>query len=34
MEISRPEKILVAMFQLADGTNQPLEYEDIVVKSR
>ena len=33
MEISRPEKILVAMFQLADGTNQPLEYEDIVVKS-
>jgi hypothetical protein len=33
MDIPRPEKILVAMFQLSDGTNKPLEYEDIVVKS-
>ena len=33
MDIPRPEKILVAMFRLSDGTNQPLEYEDIVVKS-
>ncbi len=33
MDIPRPEKILVAMFQLSNGTNQPLEYEDIVVKS-
>src|SRR5436190_1222512 len=33
MDIPRPEKILVAMFQLSDGTNLPLEYEDIVVKS-
>jgi hypothetical protein len=24
---------LVAIFQLSDGTNKPLEYEDIVVKS-
>jgi hypothetical protein len=33
MDIPRPEKILVAIFRLSDGTNQPLEYEDIVVKS-
>lgn len=33
MDIPRPEKILVAMYQLSNGTNQPLEYEDIVVKS-
>jgi hypothetical protein len=33
MDIPRPEKILVAMHQLSDGTNLPLEYEDIVVKS-
>lgn len=33
MDIPRPEKILVAMFQLSNGTNQPLEYEDIVVRS-
>jgi hypothetical protein len=33
MDIPRPEKILVAMFRLADGTSQPLEYEDIVVES-
>lgn len=33
MDIPRPEKILVTMFRLSDGTNQPLEYEDIVVKS-
>jgi hypothetical protein len=29
--IPRPEKILVAMLQLSAGSNQPLEYEDIVV---
>ncbi|MDE3067384.1 MAG: hypothetical protein KGJ60_07505 [Verrucomicrobiota bacterium] len=33
MDIPRPEKILVAMYQLSNGTNLPLEYEDIVVKS-
>lgn len=33
MDIPRPEKILVAMYQLSNGTNQPLEYEDIVLKS-
>ena len=33
MDIPRPEKILVAMFRLSGGTSQPLEYEDIVVKS-
>jgi hypothetical protein len=33
MDIPRPEKILVAMHRLSGGTNQPLEYEDIVVKS-
>jgi hypothetical protein len=33
MDIPRPEKILVAMLQLSKGTNLPLEYEDIVVKS-
>lgn len=33
MELPRPEKLLVAMFQLSGGTNLPLEYEDIVVKS-
>ena len=33
MDIPRPEKILVAMYQLSNGTNKPLEYEDIVVKS-
>ncbi len=33
MDIPRPEKLLVAMYQLSDGTNLPLEYEDIVVKS-
>ncbi len=33
MDIPRPEKILVAMHQLSSGTSQPLEYEDIVVKS-
>lgn len=33
MDIPRPEKILVAMFQLSGGSNLPLEYEDIVVKS-
>jgi hypothetical protein len=31
MDIPRPEKILVAMFQLSDGTNKPLEYFQIVV---
>lgn len=29
--IPRPEKILVAMRQLSQGTTSPLEYEDIVV---
>lgn len=33
MDIPRPEKILVAMYQLSSGSNSPLEYEDIVVKS-
>jgi len=33
MDIPRPEKILLAMLQLSDGSNLPLEYEDIVVKS-
>ena len=33
MDIPRPEKLLVAMYQLANGTSLPLEYEDIVVKS-
>ena len=33
MDIPRPEKILIAMYQLAGGTSSPLEYEDIVVKS-
>ena len=33
MDIPRPEKILLAMFQLSGGSNLPLEYEDIVVKS-
>jgi hypothetical protein len=33
MDLPRPEKILVAMHQLSNGTNLPLEYEDIVVKS-
>lgn len=33
MDIPRPEKILVAMYRLSGGTNKPLEYEDIVVKS-
>lgn len=33
MDIPRPEKLLVAMFQLSRGSNSPLEYEDIVVKS-
>jgi hypothetical protein len=30
-EIPRPEKILLAMYQLSAGTTRPLEYEDIVV---
>ncbi len=29
----RPEKILVAMMKLSDGTTKPLKYEDIVVKA-
>jgi hypothetical protein len=33
MDIPRPEKLLVAMYQLANGTSLPLEYEDIVVKT-
>ena len=33
MDIPRPEKLLIAMYQLAGDTNRPLEYEDIVVKS-
>ena len=32
-EIPRPDKILLAMFSLSDGTNRPLEYEDIVVRA-
>lgn len=32
-EIPRPEKILIAMFQLSEGTMKALEYEDIVVKA-
>lgn len=31
MDIPRPEKILVAMLKLSNGTMKPLEYEDIVV---
>lgn len=30
-EIPRPDKILLAMYQLSGGTTRPLEYEDIVV---
>lgn len=30
---SRPEKILIAMFDLSKGTTQPCRYEDIVVKA-
>ena len=33
MEIPRPEKMIIAMYQLSGGSNLPLEYEDIVVKS-
>lgn len=33
MEIPRPEKILVAMYQLAKGSTTPIEYEDIVVRA-
>ena len=29
----RPEKILVAMLKLSNGTTKPLKYEDIVVKA-
>ena len=29
----RPEKILVAMYQLSEGTTKPLKYEDIVVRA-
>ena len=29
----RPEKILVAMYELSDGTTKSLKYEDIVVKA-
>lgn len=32
MEPSRPEKILIAMYQIADGSTSPCRYEDIVVK--
>ena len=32
-EIPRPEKILIAMLSLSEGTCRPLEYEDIVVKA-
>src|SRR5687768_6324691 len=29
----RPQKILVAMFLLSEGSTKPLKYEDIVVKA-
>jgi hypothetical protein len=29
----RPEKILVAMYKLSDGSTRPLQYEDIVVRA-
>lgn len=29
----RPQKILVAMFKLSEGTTKPLKYEDIVVRA-
>lgn len=32
-EIQRPDKILVAMYELAKGTKKALKYEDIVVKA-
>src|ERR1017187_9591861 len=33
MEISRPDKILLALHSLSDKTIRPCKYEDIVVKA-
>jgi len=33
MQLQRPDKIILAMYDLASGTSKPLKYEDIVVKA-
>lgn len=33
IDIQRPDKILIAMYRLSDGTTKSLKYEDIVVKA-
>ncbi len=33
MDVSRPEKIILAMCNLSKGTTSPCRYEDIVVKA-
>ena len=32
-QLQRPDKIIIAMYDLAGGTSKPLKYEDIVVKA-
>ncbi len=33
LDLQRPDKIIVAMYQLSDGSTRALKYEDIVVKA-
>ncbi len=33
MQLQRPDKIILAMYDLAGGTSKPLKYEDIVVRA-